>query len=154
MPLTGPQNLLANLAKLEKLRDANQAQGLREFQRFVVRGDAELHAMGRDCIDQAPIPIQLRDIGREGVGFLCQRDLDVNSTWRVTFLHDGYRVGQEGVIIRHCTFVQPGVFLIGAQFCIESGLLALLGVDPTLMLEGDAPTIVSGPRFLAPGEVA
>jgi hypothetical protein len=154
MSLTGPHSLLADLARLEGLRDPARSAGQRQFQRFVVRGDAELHSMDRNG-DSAVLAIQVRDLGRGGMGFVSQQELDVNSTWRACFLHRGYVFGQQALIVRHCSEVQRGVYLIGSQFCIESGLMCLLGIDPTAIREGDGPTgVAQPPRFLSPGEVA
>jgi len=154
MTLSGPHSLLADLARLEGIRDPARDTGQRQFQRFVVRGDAELHVMDRHGDDQ-PIPIQIRDIGRGGMGFICQQPLDSNSTWRAAFLHRGYVFGQQALIVRHCRQVQAGVYLVGSQFCIESGLMCLLGVDPDAIRDGDSPAgTITPPHFLSPGEVA
>lgn len=154
MPLTGPHSLLADLVRLEGLRDPARSAGQRQYERFVVRGDAELHAMDRQG-DITPIAIQVRDLGRGGMGFVCQVQLDINSTWRVAFLHQGYAFGQQALIVRHCHEVQAGVYLIGSQFCIESGLMCLMGIDPAAIRESDGPAgAAQPPRFLPPGEVA
>ena len=159
MVTSGPQALLAELAKLEALRENNRtASGNRQFQRFVVRGDAELRSMDRTCLDAAPVPVLLRDIGRGGVGFVAPVELEVNSTWQICFLHRDYVVGTQGIIIRHCRKVQDGVFLIGSQSCLETGLIALLGVDPAAIRDADSATEGGDDEpstvFLPPSEVA
>jgi hypothetical protein len=159
MVTSGPQALLAELAKLEALRESNRvaAGGNRQFQRFVVRGDAELRSMDRTCLDAAPVPVLLRDIGRGGVGFVAPVELEVNSTWQICFLHRDYVVGTQGIIIRHCRKVQDGVFLIGGQFCIETGLMSLLGIDPSAIRDADIATELDEKPsnvFLPPSEVA
>ena len=67
-----PRSLLDELDKLESLREPEKA-GQRQFRRFVVRGEAELHPMNRNRLDPTPLTIQLRDISRGGVGFLCDQ---------------------------------------------------------------------------------
>lgn len=155
MDSSEPRKLLAELAKLEGLRNPQSEQKLRAYRRFVLRGDAELQDMERGPNSGAPIPILLRDIGRGGVGFISPQQLEVNSTWRIAFLHRGYAIGHQGVVIRHCRQVQPGTYLVGTQFCIETGLLCMLGLDPIDIREGDTPAKSNDPPlFLAPGEVA
>ncbi|MCC6581754.1 MAG: hypothetical protein IT440_15080 [Phycisphaeraceae bacterium] len=152
---TNAQALLDELTRLEDLRNPNRCEGKRQFQRFVVRGDAEMAKMDRSRIDELPIPVLLRDLGRGGVGFITQIPLEVNSVWRVCFLQHGYTVGQMAVIVRHCRTVREGVHLIGAQFCSESGLLYQMGINPQAVRDGDAPAaITDAGAFLAPSEVA
>src|SRR5580698_5769172 len=102
MDVHGPEELLAELAKLEGLRNPQTEQRLRAYRRFVLRGDAELHDMERGPTEQSPLPVLLRDLGRGGVGFISPRVLEINSTWRICFLHRGYVVGQQGIVVRHC----------------------------------------------------
>lgn len=157
MASNDPRQLVAALAKAEALRDTSQHKsGNRHYHRFVVRGDAELHPMDSDRLDRAPITAMLRDIGRGGVGFVVQQPLPPNSTWRMSFLNHGHVIGQQAIIIRHCRPFLDRVYLVGAQFCIETGLLCLLGVEPGAIAAGDqAGREHDGPvAFLAPGEVA
>ncbi|MCX5662113.1 MAG: hypothetical protein NTW19_20750 [Planctomycetota bacterium] len=155
MDSSGPQQLLAELAKLESLRNPQSEQKLRAYRRFVLRGDAELSDMERGPSNSGPIQVLLRDIGRGGVGFICPQPLELNSTWRIAFLHRGYAVGHQGIVIRHCREVQAGVYLIGTQFCIETGMMCLLGIDPAAIRDGDKPAKSNEPAlYLAPGEVA
>ena len=154
MPLS-PQSLLAELAKLEHARDNGCGKRQRQYERFIVRGEAELASMDRSRFEQVPISIQLRDIGRGGLGFLCQQELEVGSTWRVAFLRGSYVVGEQGLIIRYNQQIRDGLYLVGGQFCIETGLMSLLGVDTASLRNADSPAQVADPvRFLAPGEVA
>jgi hypothetical protein len=155
----GPQALLAELAKLEALRNESRAatSGQRQYQRFVVRGDAELRSMDRTCLDAAPVAVLLRDLGRGGIGFVSPIELELSSTWQICFLHRDYVIGSQGVIVRHCRKVQDGVFLIGGQFCIETGLMSLLGIDPSAIRDADIATELDEKPsnvFLPPSEVA
>ena len=68
MTTTRPRALLGELDRLETLRDPAQA-GQRQFHRFVIRGEAELHPMSRNQLDPTPLQIQLRDVSRGGIGF-------------------------------------------------------------------------------------
>ena len=47
-------------------------------------------------------------------------------------------------------------FLVGAQYCIETGLMSMLGIQPTDIFAGDWPSSedVNPGMFVAPGEVA
>lgn len=154
-----PEKLLAELNRLESLRDpAQNGTHNRQFKRFVVRGDAELHPMSRARLDRAPLDITLRDIGRGGFGFVCQQPLPAGSNWRVCFLRHGYVIGEQAIIVRHCRPVSDSVYLIGAQFVVDTGLLTLLGIDPGAIqdedsvdnaFEADEPL-----SYLSPSEVA
>lgn len=159
MAASNPYRLLDVLGQLEKGREAtspNSGIGQRKFTRFVVRGEAELRAMDRIDTDAGSVQVLLRDIGRGGVGFVSQEKLATNSIWRLCFYQHGYMIGHQAVIVKHSREIEPGVYLAGGQFCIESGLLALLGVDPAIvrnngdLLDKDLPDT----HFDSPADVA
>ncbi|MEX0776975.1 MAG: hypothetical protein WD042_14815 [Phycisphaeraceae bacterium] len=155
MVANDPRALLAVLAKLENLRDPARCQGLRQYQRWVVRGDATLHqAVDAGGIDRRPLAIQLRDVSWGGLGFVCDRPLHAKSVWRIHFLHQGMTIGHQCMVVRHCRLVRDNLYLLGGQFCIEAGLLSLLGGDPTAEIDGRQVEANPGSAFLAPGEVA
>jgi branched-chain amino acid transport system permease protein len=79
------------------------------------------------------LPVLMRDIGRGGIGFVCDRELPVHTTWHVAFLQHNYQIGSIAVAIKHCRQVRPGVHLVGGQFIINSGMLVMLGVGATLL---------------------
>lgn len=156
MGAPNPQSLLAELSALERLRDPS-ITGQRQFQRFVVRGDAELLPMDHSAVDEQPIHVLMRDLGRGGIGFISQKPLEAGSTWHCHFYQRGYVIGRQALIVRHCRQIQDGVFLIGAQFCVETGIMMMLGVNPAAIREGDRPVSVNDTdtaAYLAPGEVA
>jgi hypothetical protein len=124
-----PGKLLEELASLESLRVPNVAQRQRAYKRFVTRGDAELFEMEKRGVDSRPLPVLLRDIGRGGIGFICERELPQLSMWRVQFLQHNYAVGEQAIVIKHCREVRRGVHLVGGQVIMPSGLLVQLGVD-------------------------
>ena len=76
-----------------------------------------------------PIPIQLRDIGWGGFGFICQQPLEEGSQWRAIFLQRGQQVGHQTLMVRHCCRVAGDLWLVGSQTCVDNGVVALLGVD-------------------------
>ena len=145
-----PNALLETLNELEQRRQSNVHSTMRRFRRFVVRGDGVLYTVEQNSIEDAPVLIQLRDVGRGGVGFLCQAPLEVNSTWRICFVNQGHMIGHMPIVIRHSQEVEAGVYLIGAQFSIETGLLKLLGVDPLLIHEDEGGEAV---EFESPDEM-
>ncbi len=148
------QTLLEELGKLEDLRNPARCEGKRQFQRFVVRADAELTRMDRSNLEELPISILLRDLGRGGIGFVCSHAIEADSLWRVSFLQHGFAIAHMGMVVRHCRTVNDGIFLIGSQFCSDSGLLYQLGVNPQMVGEGDKPTALGDEAtFLAPSEV-
>lgn len=149
------RQLLEELLKLEGLRNPNAGTGKRQFIRFVVRGDAEMSKMDRSRLASHPLPVQLRDLGRGGIGIVSQHEFEVDSTWRCDFIQHGYSVGQIAVIVRHCRQVRDGVNLVGLQFCMDHGLLALLGVDIQQLHDCDGPNPLGDTaQFLPPAEVA
>lgn len=153
MAVSNPHRLLDELVKLESLRDPKLEGGSRVYRRFVIRGEAEAVRLDRNAMDSSPQPILLRDVGRGGLGFVTQSPMEVYSTWRVGFVQTGYVYAQQAMIVRHCRMIRPDLYLVGAQFCIESGLLCLLGVDPADIADGDRP-ISEQSRYIPPAEVA
>jgi hypothetical protein len=155
MATTRGHSLLDELDRLESLRDSAKA-GQRQFHRFVVRGEAELHPMHRNWLDPTPINVQLRDISRGGLGFLSPQPLTPSSAWRACFLQAGYVIGEQAMIVRHCRAVNDALYLVGAQFVIDTGLLVQLGVSPGELeeteLEAQDETQDDG-QFLPPGRV-
>jgi len=154
---TESKAVLAELTRLEARRQQNIDAKQRQFKRYVVRGEAELVPGEPADVDRKPVEVHLRDISRGGLGFVCDRKIPVNSNWHVVFFHQGLQVARQPVVIRHCQSVNNGLYLVGALFCIEAGLLSILGVD-TKDLHGrmdigrDEPTDAG--NFLAPSEVA
>jgi hypothetical protein len=150
-----PRSLLDELDRLESLRDPAKA-GYRQFRRFVVRGEAELHPMNRNRLDPTPLTVQLRDLSRGGMGFLCDQPLEEYSAWRACFLQEGYVVGEQAMVVRHCRPVNDELYLIGGQFVIDTGLMVALGVSPGA-LEDDQASQEDETRddedFLTPGEL-
>ena len=146
-------NLLDELSRLESLRDPER-QGQRQFRRFAVRGDAELYPIDVARTDRQPVDIKLRDIGRGGIGFVCEQPLEVGSNWRCAFLNRGQVISQQAMIVRHCREVQAGLYLIGAQFCLDLGVMVSLGLSPNDVVAGDSGE--DGPddnAFVSPTDV-
>lgn len=131
------KTLVEELAALEQLRDPEKSRGLRQYRRFVIRGDAELYPMDPTELARAPIDIALRDMSRGGVGFVCSMPLPERSVWRLVMNVHGYAVGMIGLIIRHSREVRPGVMLTGGQFGITTGLMIVMGIDPAAITRSD-----------------
>ena len=102
----------------------------RKQRRFVVRGEAELHRTGADLSLDPPISIHLQDISLTGARLLCPRSLRPGTVWRLHVLNQGHVVGHQTLVIRHVRQHPTGLFLVGGQFCIEAGLMTVLGVNP------------------------
>jgi hypothetical protein len=149
-----PGKVLAALNHLEQARIASGVNGQRQFTRFTIRGEAELQNLDPAHRDDPPLPIHLRDVGRAGLGFICQQSLPQGSIWRVSFSLRGHPIAYQTITIRHCSQVHGGVYLVGAQFCADSGLMVLLGVDPARLREDENPQQAEGDCFIAPSEVA
>lgn len=137
--MTDPgKSLVEELAALEHLRDPSKSKGLRQYRRFVIRGDAELLPMDPTELVRAPIDITLRDISRGGVGFVCSTELPLRSVWRMVLNTHGYAVGMMALVIRHRRVVRDGVILTGGQFGIPTGLMITTGVDPAAISRTDS----------------
>lgn len=148
--------ILAKIDGLETARQPNNTTGSRLYERFALRHEAKLYTMAKGEANQPPSEIVLHDVSRDGVSFFCQDKVVLRSTWRVGFLHQGYPIAQQPIIVRHCRQVGPDLFLAGAQFCIETGLLCLLGVAESNVFAGDWPSSddVDPGAFVPPSEVA
>lgn len=124
----------ALLAVLDKQEESGQSDAkitLRQYHRWAVRGEAELYPLNsQERLDHAPTTIQLRDIGLGGMGFVASGPLAIHSLWQVAFSQHGYPMGRQTVIVRSCRKLDQGLYLIGSQFCIEVGLMCMLGIDP------------------------
>ncbi|QQE10766.1 hypothetical protein JD969_14835 [Planctomycetota bacterium] len=152
-----PEELLEELNRLEHVRIAHDENPCnRHFDRHIVRGEAELHPMNRSKLDPTPIEVQLRDVGRGGLGFISQDSLPLGSTWRICFTKRGFVVGQQAIIVKYSHQVSTGVYLIGSQFIIDTGLLTLLGVNPAAIDKEDSEIIEANEdvSFLPPADVA
>ncbi len=148
-----PRSLLQVIAKLEHLRSAGQAKGLRQFNRWIVRGEAEIQGVDEQ-VSGPPLRIHIRDISWGGVGFICDRALFPKTLWRMHILFREQIVGHQSMIVRHCRKVDEDVYLVGGQFVIDAGLMCILGVDPAAMREGDQTEVAAPFSFQAPSEVA
>lgn len=163
MPAQPDRSLLGKLHSIEQAQEApNNDNHPRLFRRYVVRGDAMLHPMNRSRLDATPLDIKLRDVSRGGIGFICDQPIGMHTTWRLEVLIGGYAVGAQALIVRHVEEVSAGMYLIGATFVLDTAILALLGVEPTLLEDAED---IAGPRlasdeasddddFVAPAEVA
>lgn len=153
-----PNDILARLDDLEGNANADDLQARRSFKRHTVRGDARLYPVSRLLTEDSIEDIQLRDIGRGGIGFLCKHPLPINSLYRVDLLNQGYTLSSLEVLIRHITPLSDGLYRIGATFVIQSSLLLELGVqkdalESDIVPEGSADAFDED-EFLPPGEVA
>jgi hypothetical protein len=146
--------LLAQLAALGKTRPSEVPHERRQYRRFEVRAEADLYPMDRRAPHSHPVAALIRDIGQCGAGLIATADLPLDSTWRMAVLNRQLVIAQLPIIIRHSRKLGDAAWLINTQFCIESGLLSMLGINPTAICEGHLP----GPEelqgeFLAPDEL-
>ncbi len=128
MTRTAPAALLKALNELEKGYDESPGTERRAFARVPARGEGELSAIDQTR-PRSPIPIQLRDVGWGGFGFICQVPLEPRSRWRAVFLLEGQQVAQQTLSVRYCSRVAGDLWLVGSQVCVDNGVVALLGVD-------------------------
>jgi hypothetical protein len=157
-PGSAPESLLDELSQLEALRDPAKGElAQRQFDRFIIRADAELHPVSRNRLDSMPVEIKLRDVACGGIGFICERQLPIRTMWRVCFLHGGHVIDQQAIMIRHSRPMGDSIYLTGGQFVIETGLMSLLGVDAARLADVDGLEETSQQddvRFVPPADVA
>ena len=160
MACSDPKDLLAELSRLEQGRfgvtgpSHNQSGSRRRHRRFAVRGYAELSETDRSFSNEPPVTVMLRDVGRGGLGFVTDRQIDVGSLRRIRFVQRGYCVGEADVVTRHCSEVTEHAYAIGCQICLGNGLMYLLGIDPETVGDGDGPDAsVDSGEFLPPTDV-
>ncbi|MEM6749361.1 MAG: hypothetical protein AAF612_02720 [Planctomycetota bacterium] len=127
-----PAAALAELDRLERERQQHESDRKRDrrFERFTLRGEAELHPVGDDRLDAGAARVKLRDLGIGGIGFISDRRIASDTIWRMVFLQSGYAVAEQTVIVRHCASVSAGLWLCGGQFVAPHGLLVAMGIDP------------------------
>jgi len=155
---SNPESLLNELDRLERVQESSkQTKSQRQFRRFTIRGDAELHPINHSTLDATPIEVKLRNVGRGGIGFLCAQPVPIGSTWRMVLTNQGYKIGEQAVIVRFMRPVENNVYLFGGQFVIDTGLMIMLGVDIRSIMDDvengsdqEDPSI----GFIPPGEVA
>ncbi|MEM1097446.1 MAG: hypothetical protein AAGH92_01535 [Planctomycetota bacterium] len=126
-------DVVRELQRLETLRDPIvevSGRSNRQAARYPVREEAVLYPMSRLSLDDAGQTVFLRDVGRLGVGFLSDRRIEAGQDFRIVFHRGGYAVGESAVGIRYCRPVRTDLFLVGATFVANAGLLTTLGVDP------------------------
>jgi len=138
MPATEPKNLIDVLHRLDQWRQATEFECKRRFTRYDVRGEARLESLD-DYDVTPPQRVKLRDIGRGGVGFLTDQDLEPFSTWRLRFEANGHPFASQPISVCFCRVVQDDLYLVGAQFIVEPYIMTLLGVPPAKLLEDEQP---------------
>ena len=110
--------------------------------------------MNRSRLDATPMEVKLRDVGRGGVGFICSEPLAIDSPWRLALMNQGYKVGEQALIVRHCRKINNQLYLVGGQFVIETGMLVMLGVNPGALANQTDSDPDDAATFLPPADVA
>ncbi len=111
----------------------------RQFSRHSIRGEARLEPLDEGPSLDPPLLVMLQDIGRTGVKFMINQNLDVDSTWRLRFLHHGFCIGTVPLIVRYVKEVERGNFHAGGQFMIEPYILNMVGVSEEILKVSEAP---------------
>ena len=159
MQKSGPEQILRYLEDLEDMRHASKVSQKRRFDRFVVRGEAELVAIGTSDVTDKPLPIHIRDIGRGGIGFVSEEAVEAGEYFNVRFYESGFVVAERPIVVCHARQVESGLYLVGGQFVADTGLLILLGVDPDALRQSeeratDDQDDDDSITFISPSEVA
>ena len=123
------ENLLNQLGRLEDPAQRDVAAELRAWCRIPVRAEAELYPIATNCLDRSPIEVALRDISWDGLGLLSAVPLESDSRWRCSFLRDGQAIAHQSIVVVYCRAVSTGVYHLGGQFVLDSGVAMLLGAD-------------------------
>lgn len=147
-----PQNLIDVLERLESCRQDPPIELNRNYQRFIVRGDAQLEGMEPDKLSDN-IAVQLRDMSLGGVGFLSEQTLAPGTMWRLRFMMHDQIIGSQPLMIRYCNPIQQDLQLVGGQFTIEPYLLSIVGVTADKLTEVDQMSDLDLSQFQPPDEV-
>lgn len=151
-PIVSPHKVLAVLSDIERRSQQEPMTGKRQFVRRSLRGEAILQTLEDASVEVRTMRVQLRDISQTGIGFLASEPVEPGTVWRVSFVVRNFVVGQQTITVRHSRPIAAGVHFCGGQFCIEPGLLHMMGIDPDSLSEGDSKEFVEGESFLPPGE--
>ncbi len=122
-------NRLQHLVHSEEDAKANPGAARGTHPRAEVRGEAELFAIDQSRPRTHSVSIQLRNVSMGGFGFISQEPLDVGSRWRALIIQRNQQVAEQAVQIRHCRTIERGLYFVGSQFCLDSCLIALLGLE-------------------------
>ena len=152
--IVNPHNVLAVLSDIERRSLQGPMTGKRQFVRRSLRGEAILQTLEDAAVEVRTLRVQLRDISQTGIGFLASERIESGTIWRVSFVVRNFAVGQQTITVRHSRPIAEGVYLSGGQFCIEPGLLHMMGIDPDSLSEGDSKEFVECDAFLPPGDAS
>ena len=128
MPVTEPCDVAGILHEMECWRQEPFDPEQRNYKRHSVRGDVRIEPIVGDAPVAFDAYCMLRDISRDGAGFVCYQPLPLGSQWRLWFTIRGHNMCAQPVVVRYCKAVQTGVFLVGTQFIVEPWVLCALGV--------------------------
>jgi len=146
-----PHAVLAALSDAERRSASDGFTTKRQFARHSLRGEAILQTIEDASVEMRTLRVQLRDISLTGIGFVSGEPLPAGSVWRVTFVVRNVTMGQHALTIRHSRRIDHGTYLSGGQFCIEPGLLHVMGVDPAMLNRDDDGDFVESNAFLPEG---
>ena len=128
MSSTPPNDLIGLISQPEYWQQTQPADKKRAFERFDVRGDATLEPIETGHVETPNVRVQLRDISRGGLGFVCDRFIEPGTVWRVRFEYQSELVGTQPLVVRFCRMTENGMYLAGGQFVLEPAVMVLLGV--------------------------
>jgi hypothetical protein len=137
MSIAQPNDLMSVLNRLEEHRreDADPGNASRRFRRFAIRTEGILEPL--DLSDGHTYPVMLRDISRNGVGFLCEKFIEPCTLWRIRFIRHNLVIGSQPMIMRYCRLIQPDLYILGGQFIVEPHLMLALGVNEEDLRTGE-----------------
>lgn len=145
-------NVLAVLCDIERRSQQGPMSVKRQFVRQSLRGEAILQTLEDAAVEVRTLRVQLRDISLAGIGFLTNEPVEVGTIWRVMFVVGNYTVGQQTITVRHGRAIAEGAYICGGQFCMEPGVLQMIGVDPDTLRSSDSSHLSEGEEFLPPDD--
>ena len=129
MDSSDAETRLHHLVHSEQVSKTDPGAARGTHPRADVRGEAELFAIDQSRPRTHSVSIQLRNVSMGGFGFIAQEPLDVGSRWRALIIQRNQQVAEQAVQIRHCRSIDRGIYFVGSQFCLDSCLIALLGLE-------------------------
>lgn len=119
----------------------------RRFSRHAVRGSARIEPLDEMIVSTRTIQVTIIDVCSIGMQLEVDRELDVNSTWRVRFIEHNFCLGTVPLAIRNCRKLDEYTYQVGGMFVIEPVLLRHLGMSSNQIQR----TLLGGPEYFAAG---
>ena len=143
------RSVLRSIERIEAVQRRRE-QDQRRAVRRSVRIDAAITPLLDSAHSLDPIRISIRDVSMTGMGFITSVPIPPGTLWRMSLLVEHYTLGQQALTVRHCRQVAPGVCVVGAQFCIDPSIVAIMGMKLDELAVRQMPDDLYDTEFVSP----